>query len=561
MSDLPQITTTLPPRKRAKTQEEKEQRRIERILRNRRAAHASREKKRKHVEFLECSVEKLQSNIQAYKCQKSQLFDLASALLSKLKAINNDYDLSDLNLSALELPEIKDVVLDQPIFDSKIKSSKSSSTSLDGSVGSNASMINGSSDPLKKVSGNDLDDDDDEDDDLNEDNISASSLPTPITPLSSTVMSKKHPSAYLEPAGLSESPKQQSQPIRSVSPSTIKPSKIEKPSKTTTASPVQSKKNGLVAAKKLRSKSVASIMSPFSSNIVSKTSLSSDNHIMNHNLVSFSSFLDDAQNANTTNSNSTVSSSVSSINGDVFSRRGTLHNILSLTGNNDDEVLSIVGTDELDDFDNTIIMKDENVNNSSSMNVDDYLSSLASPIFFPIMNEKNSKGSNGKKSNRSTKANANSKDDNKGQSKGIAGTSSLKKSNKRNNSLNITSPHVHQQNSSNLAVDEDEFQFNHILSNPDEYLIYNNNSSVDNQDNAIIDDEDEEMQLTEAGSADIDVASEFELVGGVVVMGNKSKSQNSSGKPSTNLMMKKSISATIGNSNEATSGVFYDFAF
>ena len=37
--------STLPPRKRAKTQEEKEQRKIERILRNRRAAHASREKK------------------------------------------------------------------------------------------------------------------------------------------------------------------------------------------------------------------------------------------------------------------------------------------------------------------------------------------------------------------------------------------------------------------------------------------------------------------------------------------------------------------------------------
>lgn len=49
---------TLPPRKRAKTKEEKEQRRIERILRNRRAAHHSREKKRMHLQLLEhkCDV-------------------------------------------------------------------------------------------------------------------------------------------------------------------------------------------------------------------------------------------------------------------------------------------------------------------------------------------------------------------------------------------------------------------------------------------------------------------------------------------------------------------------
>lgn len=48
-------TDALPPRKRAKTTEEKEQRRIQRIMRNRQAAHASREKKRKHVENLEKS--------------------------------------------------------------------------------------------------------------------------------------------------------------------------------------------------------------------------------------------------------------------------------------------------------------------------------------------------------------------------------------------------------------------------------------------------------------------------------------------------------------------------
>ncbi|KAI5958288.1 HAC1 [Candida theae] len=66
-------TTALPPRKRAKTQEEKEQRKIERILRNRRAAHASREKKRRHVEYLEVYVVKLEENLQKLSSGYQQL--------------------------------------------------------------------------------------------------------------------------------------------------------------------------------------------------------------------------------------------------------------------------------------------------------------------------------------------------------------------------------------------------------------------------------------------------------------------------------------------------------
>jgi transcriptional activator HAC1 len=50
---LPEPKTNLPPRKRAKTEDEKEQRRVERVLRNRRAAQSSRERKRKEVEALE----------------------------------------------------------------------------------------------------------------------------------------------------------------------------------------------------------------------------------------------------------------------------------------------------------------------------------------------------------------------------------------------------------------------------------------------------------------------------------------------------------------------------
>ena len=75
--DMSSFKSTLPPRKRAKTDEEKEQRRVERILRNRRAAHASREKKRKHVEYLESYVLKLEGNL----CRSLNNFEVAKKLI------------------------------------------------------------------------------------------------------------------------------------------------------------------------------------------------------------------------------------------------------------------------------------------------------------------------------------------------------------------------------------------------------------------------------------------------------------------------------------------------
>ncbi|KAI9883340.1 MAG: Pre-mRNA-splicing factor slt11 [Watsoniomyces obsoletus] len=57
--ELPTPKTNLPPRKRAKTEDEKEQRRIERVLRNRAAAQSSRERKRKEVEGLEEEKEQI----------------------------------------------------------------------------------------------------------------------------------------------------------------------------------------------------------------------------------------------------------------------------------------------------------------------------------------------------------------------------------------------------------------------------------------------------------------------------------------------------------------------
>ncbi|PHH88711.1 hypothetical protein CDD83_7171 [Cordyceps sp. RAO-2017] len=58
---LPEPKTNLPPRKRAKTEDEKEQRRVERVLRNRRAAQSSRERKRLEVEALERRNQELEA--------------------------------------------------------------------------------------------------------------------------------------------------------------------------------------------------------------------------------------------------------------------------------------------------------------------------------------------------------------------------------------------------------------------------------------------------------------------------------------------------------------------
>jgi transcriptional activator HAC1 len=102
--DIPSnFKTTLPPRKRAKTKEEKEQRRIERILRNRKAAHASREKKRKHVEFLEGYVIDLEK-------QMSLVQLLNNALLKSYKGGNSEID--GLMEQISTLPDLKQMRLE-----------------------------------------------------------------------------------------------------------------------------------------------------------------------------------------------------------------------------------------------------------------------------------------------------------------------------------------------------------------------------------------------------------------------------------------------------------------
>ena len=70
---LPEPKTNLPPRKRAKTEDEKEQRRIERVKRNRLAAHNSRERKRQEVEQLQSEKEALERSMMAMREQMNRM--------------------------------------------------------------------------------------------------------------------------------------------------------------------------------------------------------------------------------------------------------------------------------------------------------------------------------------------------------------------------------------------------------------------------------------------------------------------------------------------------------
>ncbi|KAI1391868.1 uncharacterized protein F4822DRAFT_425090 [Hypoxylon trugodes] len=72
---LPEPKTNLPPRKRAKTEDEKEQRRVERVLRNRRAAQSSRERKRQEVEALELRNRQLEEQLQNQQKTNELLMD------------------------------------------------------------------------------------------------------------------------------------------------------------------------------------------------------------------------------------------------------------------------------------------------------------------------------------------------------------------------------------------------------------------------------------------------------------------------------------------------------
>ncbi|EDN95779.1 hypothetical protein SS1G_11658 [Sclerotinia sclerotiorum 1980 UF-70] len=82
---LPEPKTNLPPRKRAKTEDEKEQRRVERVLRNRRAAQTSRERKRQEVEALEAQKQQIERRNRDLELQLANMASKYEAVRRKLE--------------------------------------------------------------------------------------------------------------------------------------------------------------------------------------------------------------------------------------------------------------------------------------------------------------------------------------------------------------------------------------------------------------------------------------------------------------------------------------------
>ncbi|QSZ37063.1 hypothetical protein DSL72_009155 [Monilinia vaccinii-corymbosi] len=82
---LPEPKTNLPPRKRAKTEDEKEQRRVERVLRNRRAAQSSRERKRQEVEALEAEKRQIERRNNDLELQLANMATRCAELEKKLQ--------------------------------------------------------------------------------------------------------------------------------------------------------------------------------------------------------------------------------------------------------------------------------------------------------------------------------------------------------------------------------------------------------------------------------------------------------------------------------------------
>ncbi len=84
--ELPEPKTNLPPRKRAKTDDEKEQRRIERVKRNRLAAHNSRERKRQEVELLQEEKNKLEVRLHGVQVEKAAMAEHMRRMAARLEA-------------------------------------------------------------------------------------------------------------------------------------------------------------------------------------------------------------------------------------------------------------------------------------------------------------------------------------------------------------------------------------------------------------------------------------------------------------------------------------------
>ncbi|KAH0430836.1 hypothetical protein CcaCcLH18_07502 [Colletotrichum camelliae] len=108
---LPEPKTNLPPRKRAKTEDEKEQRRVERVLRNRRAAQSSRERKRLEVEALERRNKELETAL-------SNVTKANQLLVEELNKFRRDSGMLTRSSSPLDPLRSNSVTLSPELFGS-----------------------------------------------------------------------------------------------------------------------------------------------------------------------------------------------------------------------------------------------------------------------------------------------------------------------------------------------------------------------------------------------------------------------------------------------------------
>jgi transcriptional activator HAC1 len=109
---LPEPKTNLPPRKRAKTEDEKEQRRVERVLRNRRAAQSSRERKRLEVEALEKRNQELEAMLRD--AQKTNLL-----MFQQIQALRQESGLATAANPLLDSVRDNTLALSQELFSSQ----------------------------------------------------------------------------------------------------------------------------------------------------------------------------------------------------------------------------------------------------------------------------------------------------------------------------------------------------------------------------------------------------------------------------------------------------------
>lgn len=135
---LPEPKTNLPPRKRAKTDDEKEQRRVERVLRNRRAAQSSRERKRLEVEALEERNKELETML--INAQKANLM-----LVEELNRFRRTSGVVTRSSSPLDSLRDNPVTLSQELFSSQDghKAIKTESVAMDDLlISSNPTTVN-----------------------------------------------------------------------------------------------------------------------------------------------------------------------------------------------------------------------------------------------------------------------------------------------------------------------------------------------------------------------------------------------------------------------------------